>query len=570
MKLVLATIATLLGTTAVNAQTIYPLNRAEILAGSKFDLKVEFPGAPKQADVKVTIDGQDAATVTGGTVSFVEKEDGQDYSAYYLRDVSLAKAGTLKVEASAGGAAKAVTWEVFDTPKGRVAKNVILFVGDGLSIAQRTAARLLSKGMVEGRYNASLAMEEMPYMAMVSTSGTDTLVTDSANSMSAYTTGHKSCNNALGVYCAKNKSNLAHPKVETIGELVKRKANMAVGIVTNSEIEDATPAGVIAHTRRRADYNDIVKMFFDTKPDIIMGGGSPNFLPKSVPGSKRADEDNFVEKFKTDGYAFAATATEMRAAFQGGATKLLGLFNTSNVDGAYDQRFKKGSTNKFPDQPDLVEQTKLSIDALSKNPNGFFLMVESARIDKYAHSLDWERSVFDTILLDNAVKAAKAFADKDGNTLVIVVPDHAHMVGIIGTYDDDLPGKEPRDRLANDIPVYETDKDGYPVTVDVKKRPGFMFGGYPDHCYDSKPHLDGEFVPAVKGAAADTYVANEKYCVDGAVRVAGNIQRANSSGPHSADDIILTAMGPGADAFHGRIENTRVFRAIATALGLAK
>ncbi|MBP0652341.1 alkaline phosphatase, partial [Mycobacterium tuberculosis] len=76
-------------------------------------------------------------------------------------------------------------------------------------------------------------------------------------------------------------------------------------------------------------------------------------------------------------------------------------------------------------QPDLVEQTKLSIDALSKNPNGFFLMVESARIDKYAHSLDWERSVFDTILLDNAVKAAKEFAEKDGNTLVIVVPDHA-------------------------------------------------------------------------------------------------------------------------------------------------
>lgn len=573
MKLAIAAVAALLGTTAasaVSAQTIYPLNRAEILVGAKFDLKVEFPGSPKQADVKVTIDGQDAATVTGGKVSFVEKEDGQDYSAYYLRDVSLSKAGAVKVEASAAGATKSVAWEAFDTPKGRVAKNVILFVGDGLSIAQRTAARLLSKGLVEGKYNGDLAMDDMPYMALLSTSGTDTLVTDSANSMSAYTTGHKSCNNALGVYCAKNKVNLAHPKVETLGELVKRKAGMAVGVVTSSEIEDATPAGVVAHTRRRADYNDIVQMFHSVKPDIIMGGGSPNFLPKSTPGSKRADEENFIEKFKTDGYSFASTATEMRAAFSGGATKVLGLFNTSNVDGAYDQRFKKGSTTKFPDQPDLVEQTKLSIDALSKNPNGFFLMVESARIDKYAHSLDWERSVFDTILLDNAVKAAKEFAAKDGNTLVIVVPDHAHMVGIIGTYDDSLPGKEPRDRLANDIPVYETDKDGYPVTVDVKKRPGFMFGGYPDHCFDSKPHLDGEFVPAVAGTEKDTYVANEKYCVDGAIRVPGNIQRSNSSGPHAADDIILTAMGPGADFFRGRQENTKVFRAITTALGLAK
>ena len=68
-------------------------------------------------------------------------------------------------------------------------------------------------------------------------------------------------------------------------------------------------------------------------------------------------------------------------------------------------------------------------------------MVESARIDKYSHSLDWERAVYDTILLDNAVKVAKDFAAKANDTLVIVVPDHAHMVGIIGSYDDDLPGQ---------------------------------------------------------------------------------------------------------------------------------
>jgi alkaline phosphatase len=555
-----------------DAQTIYPLNRAEILAGARFDFKVEFPGSPAKDAVSVTINGEDAAKVLGGTAAYVDKEDGQDYGAYLIRGVEIAKAGQYKVEAKAGDKTATVTWEVFATPA-RTAKNVILFVGDGMSVTDRTAARIMSKGLVEGRYGGELAIDDMPYMALISTSGTDSVVTDSANSMSAYTTGHKSCVNALGVYCSKAKSTLDHPKVETLGELVKRKAGMAVGVVTNSEIEDATPAGVVAHTRRRSDFNDIVKMFYDLKPEVIMGGGSPNFLPKSTPGSKRTDEDNYIEKFKADGYAFASTATEMRAAFGEGKTKLLGLFNTGNVDGAYDQKFKKGTTDKFPDQPDLADQTRLAIDALSKNEKGFFLMVESARIDKYKHSLDWERGVFDTILLDNAVKAAKDFAARNNDTLVIVVPDHAHMVGIIGTYDDDLPGQTPREKLGtyekSKFPQYKPDANGYPESVDLKQRLAYTFGSYPDHCFDAKPKLGGEFVPAAAGAEKGTFVANEKYCTPGSVRVTGNLPFEANNGVHAADDVVLTAMGPGSEVFHGRLDNTRVFRAITTALGLA-
>lgn len=568
-----ALLASALFVPTASAQTIYPLNRAEILAGSKFDFKVEFPGAPAAGDVKVTINGEDAATVLGGKVAYVDKEDGQDYAAYYLRDVTLPKAGTYTVEAKAGDKTSSVKWEVFDTPKGRVARNVILFIGDGMSVTDRTAARILSKGLVEGRYGGELEIDNMPYMALVSTSGTDSVVTDSANSMSAYTTGHKSCVNALGVYCARNKNTLDHPKVETIGELVKRKLGLAVGVVTNSEIEDATPAGVVAHTRKRSDFNDIVKMFYSVEPDIIMGGGSPNFLPKSTPGSKRADEENFFEMFKSKGYTIATTATEMRNGFAAGATKMLGIYNTGNVDGAYDLKFKKGTTAKFPDQPGLVEETKLAIEALSKNPNGFFLMVESARIDKYKHSLDWERGVYDTILLDNAVKVAKEFAAKNNDTLVIVVPDHAHMVGIIGSYDDSRPGNTPREKLGvyNEakFPQYKPDADGYPENVDLPVRLGYVFGSYPDHCYDAKPHLEGEFVPAVAGTEKGTFVANEKNCGPGSVRVTGNLPTDANSGVHAADDVLLTAMGPGAEAFHGRVDNTRVFRTMATALGLA-
>ena len=155
-------------------------------------------------------------------------------------------------------------------------------------------------------------MDEMPYMALMTTQGTDSIITDSANAAHAYTTGHKSCVNALGVYCSRAASTLDHPKVETIAEIAKRKG-MAVGAITNSEIEDATPAAMAAHTRRRSDYNDIVKMFFDSKIDVLMGGGSPNFLPKSTAGSKRGDDIDYIDLFKKSGYQLATTKSEMVA-----------------------------------------------------------------------------------------------------------------------------------------------------------------------------------------------------------------------------------------------------------------
>src|SRR5215471_11009736 len=489
--------------TGAAAQTIYPLDRAEILQGARFDFKVEFPGAPAATNVKVTINGEDPAKLLGKASTFVEKEDGGDYSAYWIRQAVITRPGTYTVEATADGKTARVAWEVFNTNGGTKAKNVILFIGDGMSMAHRTAARVLSKGLVAGRFGGELAIDDMPHMALVSTSGTDSIVTDSANSMSAYTTGHKSCVNAMGIYCARNQNNLQHPHVETISELVKRLRGLSVGVVTNTEIEDATPAAMVAHTRRRADYNDIVKMFFEVQPDVIMGGGSPNFWPKSTEGSKRNDEENFVKKFEEAGYAFVKTRTELLAD-KGNHGKLLGLFNTGNIDGALDRLFlKKGTVAKFPDQPDLTDQVRVAIDMLSKNDKGFVLMVESGRIDKYSHSLDWERAVYDTIMLDNAVKVAKDFAAARNDTLIIVVADHAHAVSIVGTYDDEINGTA-RQRLG----TYAESKfsnyppansDGYPDKVDVSRRLAFVFGSYPDFCDTGRPYLDGEPVPAVPG-----------------------------------------------------------------------
>ena len=564
--------AALLASPMAMAQTIYPLTRAEILAGAKFDLKVEFPGAPSAS--KVTINGRDAAEVIGTAAKIVPNEDGLGHTAYWIRDASL-KAGRYTVEATAEGKSSKVTWEVFAT-RPRVARNVILFIGDGLSIAHRTAARIVSKGISEGRYGGELAIDTMPNMALISTAGTDSIVTDSANSMSAYTTGHKSCVNALGVYCAKNKGTLDHPKVETISELVKRRLGMAVGVITNTEIEDATPAGMVAHTRRRSDYNDIVEMFYKVKPEVIMGGGSPWFLAKSTNGSRRTDEIDYLKKFEEAGYAVTETDTAMKAAAAKPQTRrMLGLFNTSNIDGALDRMvLKKGTVARFPDQPDLADQVKVSLDVLSRSDKGFLLMVESGRIDKYSHSMDPERAIFDTIMLDNAVKLAKTFAAVRNDTLVIVVADHAHPISVIGTYDDSRPGTAPRDKLgvyAEALPPNygPANAQGYPPSMDVSRRVALGFAAFPDNCFNAKPYLDGENNPAVAGKEKGTYVANEQNCSrPGAVRIEGNLPKDASSETHSGDDVLLTAMGPGSDAFHGRLDNTRVFRVMVNALGL--
>jgi alkaline phosphatase len=558
----------------VSAQTIYPMSRAEILAGSKFDLKVEFDGGPAAAEIKVAINGRDAAQALGKSAIVDAKEEGQDHTAYWIRGVSLSQPGTYQVTASAGGKSQSVTWEVYGTPA-RKARNVILFVGDGMSMAHRTAARMLSKGMAEGRFGGELAIDDMPHMALVSTAGTDSIVTDSANSMSAYTTGHKSCVNAMGVYCARNKSGLGHPKVETVAELAKRRnGGMAVGVVTNTEIEDATPAGMVAHVRRRSDYDDIVRMFLEVKPDVMMGGGSAYFLPKSDPAGKRKDEENYLEKFKAAGYRFAATATEMKAAAaEQGTRRLLGLFHPGNLDGALDRKLlKKGTVSRYPDQPDLADQTQAAIDMLSRGANGFVLMVESGMIDKYSHALDWERAVYDTIMLDNAVAVAKRFAAQRDDTLIVVVADHTHPVSIIGTYDDTRPGERLRDKLGvysnAGFPNYPAaGADGYPQSIDVTRRLAFVFAGFPDHCTSGKPYLGGPFRPTE--TKENKAVANEVFCTPEATRMQGNLPFTQPQGVHSADDVVLTAMGPGAELYRGRLDNTRVFRVIATALGLA-
>lgn len=560
----------------VHAAAIYPIDRAAILAGSKFDFKVEFDQVVQAQDITLTVNGGDAKKILGATPKLISNEDGLNASSLILRDVILAKPGSYTLVASAPGQRLEVTWEVYPTGP-RKAKNVILFIGDGMTIANRTAARILSKGIKEGKYFGKLSFDDMPNMALVGTSGVDSIITDSANSMSAYTTGHKSSVNALGVYVSRAKDNFDHPKVETITEIVKRKTDMAVGIVSDAEIEDATPAGMVAHTRRRSEKAVIAEQLFLSRADVIMGGGSAYFLPQSVPGSKRKDSNNFIDLFKFDGFEFATTDQEMKdAAAKPKTTKLLGLYHPENMDGALDRYFlHKNTVEQFPNQPDLTDMTRAAIQVLSRNKNGFVLMVEAGLIDKFNHPLDWERSVYDTIMLSNAVQVAKDFAAKHHDTLILVTPDHTHGASIVGTIDDSKPGPDMR----NKVGVYEdagypnypaANKDGYPESVDVSKRLAFFYGNTPDYYETYQPKLDGTFVPAIKLSKDGPYVANPAYKdLPGAVLRVGNLPQSADTGTHTADDGLLTAMGPGSERIHGFIDNTEVFRTMVDALGLA-
>lgn len=568
-------LAALFAAQSASAQTIYPVDRAEILAGTRFDLKVEFPGVIARDRASVTVNGRPIAEVFGREPEFIEREDGQPASSIMLRDATLPAPGVYTITATDGEHTASVGWQVYAGGQ-RQARNVILFVGDGMTVANVTAARILSRGITQGRYNSRLTIDDFPQMATIGTSGVDSIATDSANSAAAYNTGHKSGVNALNVYPSRARNTLEHPRVETLAAYVQRTRGMSVGVVTNTEIQDATPAAVFAHTRRRSDYIPITDQMLASGVDVLLGGGSASFLPQGVPGSRRRDQRNMIDAFRQQGYAFAEDAGSLsEAAAQSGTRRLLGLFNLGNMDGALDRFYlRRGTVERFPNQPDLTEQVRAALQVLERNPAGFYLMVESGTVDKANHPLDWERAAYDTIMLDNAVRVAQDWARDRNDTMIVVVPDHTHGMAIIGTVDDNRPGEQMRDRVGvyadAGFPNYPpADARGYPPSVDVSRRLAVFYAAFPDYCETFRPSLDGQRVPAVR--QGNVYVANEAFCNQpGAQRRVGNLPRTDGTGVHSVDDGILRAWGPGSERFRGFVDNTYVFRGMAEALGLGQ
>lgn len=582
MRTLLAALAAGIMLTGVaQATEIYPLDRATILSRSPFDFKVELDGVHKPEDISVLVNGTPYAEVFGKEAEYVAQEKGKDNadvgSALILRDMALVEPGDYKVEVKAGDESKTVTWQVYTTPEVARAKNIIFILGDGLSVAHRTSARIMSKGMSAGKANGRLAMDDLDRMAFIGTSSTHSIATDSANTMSAYMTGHKARVNALGVYADRTPPSQDDPRVETIGEALRRTTNKSLGIVTTAEVEDATPAALVSHTRKRADKADIVGMHFNVQPDVLMGGGSAYFLKSDVPGSKRKDDKDYIQMFRDAGYSIATTGTELKAAEGTNTGKILGLFHTGNMDVWLDRHELKGGTvSKFPDQPDLVDMTKVALNDLSKNPAGFFLMVEAASIDKQSHPMDWERAVLETIEMDHVVAVARDFAATHPDTLIIATGDHTHGVSLIGTIDRSTP---PDNDMRERVGVYDkagfpdyadANGDGYPDSVDVKHPLAIFASNFPDYYETFGPKLDNPFVPSIKGPD-DKYVANEAYKdIPGAVFREGNLPRDEDTAVHAVDDIVLQATGPGSDEFKGYMEQSDVYKVLADAFALGK
>ena len=548
-----------------NTIKVLPIDNAKFVQGQIFDFAVEIKNG--SSDMNVTVNGKEASKFFGK--DSVRKMEGNT-AVYRIDDVSFPKAGNITIEVKDGANERSASYTVTNEKSKKRAKNVILFVGDGMSLQARQIARILSKGITEGRYNDLLNMEKMDNVAVVTTSGYDAIVTDSANSASAYATGHKSVVNAMGVYEDCTKDPFDDPKVENIIELVKRTRGMATGIVSTSNITDATPAAMVSHTRRRAEQNFIAQSMLEDKhrPDVILGGGSRHFIPMDVPGSKRKDNVDVIKSFEDLGYSFSGTKTELENTPES-ADKLLGLYQLDNMNVYIDRAVIKNPKvlKGFNDQPGLVEMTEKAIDTLSKNDNGFFLMVEGACVDKQLHVLDWQRAAYDNIELDKAVGVAQKFAAQNDDTLIVVVADHAHGASITGTYHE-LDGKTGREAVRtyadSKWPTFEdADGDGFPDNPDPAVTLAVQFANHPD-CNIDYRFKDVPIPPAIMGkdgkAIANPLTKGEFY--------AGNIPAKADQEVHAADDVILTAQGPGADYFKGTMDNTEVFFGIVRALGI--
>jgi alkaline phosphatase len=400
--------------------------------------------------------------------------------------------------AGAGGAQEVASTE------GR-AKNVIIFIGDGMGTSHRDLIRYATVG-TEGQ----LAMDSMPVAGRSETSPLDpeAFVTDSAAGGTAIATGVKTFNGAVGIDADENP---VQSVLERAGD-----AGKATGLVTDSQVTDATPASFGAHIADRDKQSEIARQYIEeSKPDVILGGGEDYWYPEGDPGAypdePKVDpeeksigtEGDLTRKAQEEGYEYVTDAAGLRAA---GGPRLLGLFANEEMF----QQAPEGDDAVYDPVVPLPEMTQKAIDILSQNPNGFFLMVEEEGIDEMAHQSNTGLVVKAGQQLDEAVKVGQTFAQSDPDTLVIVAADH------------------------------ETGSLAIEDTNEIQSDPA-----YPNESGAGRTKEDGPF------RVADS---DKKFLVDW------------TTTNHTAEDVPVTAMGPGSENLVGVYENTHIHDEMLTAL----
>ncbi|RHW76663.1 alkaline phosphatase [Colwellia sp. RSH04] len=471
------------------------------------------------------------------------------------------------------------------------AKNVILFVGDGMGVSTLTAARIL-QGQNNGKSGEEgyLSFEVFPHTAQVKTYNVDAQTPDSAGTMTAMMSGIKTDIGVLGVSekvqrgdCSSVKGN----EVITALELAEIKG-LSTGIVSTARITHATPAAAYAKSADR-NWEDISDMSDEAIAnacediasqlvnfegnlearfpgvdvngiEVAMGGGRRHFLPKDesfnstdaasgVEGDRTDGRDLTAEwqaKYPTGQYVIDQAGFDALDASQ--TSHVLGLFNESHMQYEVDRH------NDIAGEPSLTQLTSKAIDVLDNNDKGFMLVVESGRIDHGHHAGSAFNALTDTIEFSKAIQAAVDNTNPE-ETLILVTADHSHVFTIAG-----YP-KRGNPILGKVVGVGESEpslaSDGMPYTT-----LGYTNGrGFRDLATETNADKSYDTDPVVGRQDLTLIDTNQP----------GFHQEAKiptSSETHAGEDVALHAIGPGAHFSQGVIEQSVIFHIINESLGL--
>lgn len=453
------------------------------------------------------------------------------------------------------------------------AKNVILFVGDGMGVSTVTAARIL-QGQLKGRPGEEnlLAFEEFPYTALSKTYNTDQQTPDSAGTMTAMMTGVKTRAGLISVgpevpraLCAGSKG----AELVTFLELAEQ-AGWATGIVSTARITHATPGATYAHAPERNWEDDgdlpaeavssgcldiarqLVEFPHGDGPEVVLGGGRAKFLPVTAVDpeyaeqrGERRDERNLIEAWQAR-YAegtYVWNLSQFERIRPRRTRRVLGLFQPQMMQYEADRNDDRGG------EPSLAEMTKLAIDVLERDPDGFFLMVEGGRIDHGHHAGNAYRALTDTIAFADAVQAA-ARATRAKDTLIIVTADHSHTLTISGYAVRGNPilgkaGGPEKARLDAMGAAY--------TTLNYANGPGYT-GASSSQPHGPKryPHWTRSFEASTgRPDLTDVDTTDPNYLQEATVPL--------SSETHAGEDVPVYARGPRAHLVRGVIEQNVIF-----------
>ncbi|MBV1922843.1 MAG: alkaline phosphatase, partial [Flavobacteriaceae bacterium] len=270
--------------------------------------------------------------------------------------------------------------------KSKKPKNIILLIGDGMGLSEISASQFYNKEKTN--------FERFPVIGLIKTSSSSDVITDSAAGATAFSAGIKTYNGAIGV----DKDSLS---VETIVEQISKK-NIASGVVSTSSITHATPASFYAHSKMRRMHEDIATDMVASDIEFFAGGGLDFF-------KNRKDQIDLIAQLKNKGFDIITDKLPTTASNKKQAILLAGNAMPKMLDGRGDF---------------LPNATKLALETLSKNEEGFFLMVEGSQIDWGGHDNDADYLISELIDFDKTIGVALEFAKQNGETLVIVTADH--------------------------------------------------------------------------------------------------------------------------------------------------